>query len=154
MARPLLAPKSKAKSVARLFMVSFVPMGKARGAGDGIVAPGGAKRNPGSTKRKTIRAPLGGAKEIPLYPPVRFRSTAHREKSASGMQTLPPALRARLLFVSLNPGFRFAPPGATIPPPALRALEFGHFVETAAWGHRARRRRAELVAPGWRAFCA
>src|SRR2546422_440758 len=33
-------------------------------------------------------------------------------------------------------------------------LEFGHFVETAAWGHRARRRRAELVARGWRAFCA
>src|SRR3989441_11023097 len=38
----------------------------------------------------------------------------------------------------------------------LRAPHFypDHFVETAAWGHRARRRRAELVARGWRAFCA
>src|SRR3989442_15883211 len=59
-----------------LFMANWVPMGQARGAGDGIVAPGGAKRRPGFRKSKTIRAPLGGAKEIALYPPVRYRSTA------------------------------------------------------------------------------
>src|SRR3989442_2345536 len=41
-----------------------------------------------------------------------------------------------------------------LPPAQGRALEFGHFVQTAAWRDGVRRRRAEPVARGWRAFCA
>ncbi len=86
-------------------------------------SPGWSEAEPGVYKTKNHQSPQSG-RENPLKRlRVRLRLITYRDKLCGGLQTAAPPSGARLLFVLLNPGFRFAPPGATILPPALWADE-------------------------------
>ena len=103
----------------------------ARESGRKRVAPGGAKRNPGSQGKNERRARLGGRQQSQSRSGAQIflRKSVHRERSVArsrGLQ-LP-------IFVFLNPGFRFAPPGATRFRPLSRASVNVQTPEPAAGG--------------------
>src|SRR5712691_1699624 len=108
-------------------------MGKARGqaqpavGGRKHVAPGGAKRNPGIEGNKNNWSPRQRATGIPWRLAVSLMLLAYDNPlvSVRGI-CLSVARQGGLPFTFFrNPGFRFAPPGATCFRPQSRATENG-----------------------------